>query len=692
MKQITTLPLALLTSCIFSQYTYAECISGDCINGQGIYSSEDGVKYTGQWKNGEMHGQGTYTYADGRIYAGLWKNGKLHGQSTYTAADGATFVGLWEEGKMNGHGTFTGANNATYVGQWKNTKYDGQGTFISANGNKYVGQWKDHAHHGQGTYTWSYGDVYTGQFKEGKRHGLATYTKADGGKYVGIWKHDKEHGKTTYYTRKGLIKNVTFENGKKIKSSLVLPSKAWFPKNAANPTFAGLYKKKDRESLSELYILEDNTFCYAFMGGSLDLMVAGTWQKNKQQKDSIVLKETKIDKDIHLAQGQQLNRLDNKISITINGYTLRDIDSPVFAVSQDDTLPTKFKPLLPKHNRTGRATYAFSLFSPAEAKYFYLGNIDTSGSNNMSQLQVTQYEIANNDTFQIAYDTRKSRLPQTFNAQFVLGKLLINGEPTDSKTELFPAMVKAVKKQCINPATQQQENEEQIGWVTLKPSNHFYLDTNMISNDPYFSKDDGDQARRLNGINELIEDEKKILALNYEKAKKDLSAYNELLVVSKELLQRENRKDIHIVDINLKLSQLLVDTLRVGEIKSAKEQFNAYATQIHPFIKDSTNRQAQYSILVMASQGAIIYGATRDKTVFTTIFDTLLGGEFDIETTTNSTLAYNLACIYSLTKNKAEMLKAITAARKMNKKPEQFLKDGDFAFYLNDSDFLATIQ
>ncbi len=669
MKQITALSIALLTSCIFSQYSHAACISGDC-----------------------MDGQGTYTYADGRIYAGLWKNGMLHGQSTYTAADGATFAGLWEEGKMNGHGTFTGVDNATYIGQWKNTKYHGQGTFIWANGNKYVGQWKDHARHGQGIYTWSYGDVYAGPFKEGIRHGLATYTMADGGKYVGIWKDDKEHGKSTYYTRKGLIKNITFENGKKIKSKLILPSQAWFPKNAAKPTFAGLNKTNDIETLSELYILEDNTFCYVFIGGALDLKIAGTWQENKQQKDSILLKETKTDKNIHLALGQQLNRLDNKVSITVNGYTLKGINSPVFAVSQDDTPPTKFTPLLPEHNNRGRATYAFPLFSPAEIKYFYLGSIESSATNNESQLQVTQYKIASNDTFQIAYGTHKSHLPKALNAQFILGKLFINGEATDSKTKLFPAMVKAVQEQCIQPATQQEESSEAIGWTTLTPSKHFNLDKNMITNKPYFSKNDGEKARRPNGFNELIEEEKKLLALYNEKATKDLSTYNELLFVSKELLQRKDRKDIHIADINLKLSQLLVNTIRDGDIEAAKSQFNAFATQIHPLIKDSANRQAQHSILMAASHGAVIYGATRDESVFTTIHNTLLGTEFDIETTTNSSLVYNLACIYSLTKNKAEMLKAIRAARKMNKKSEQFLKDGDFSFYLNDSDFLDAIQ
>ncbi|PKG38858.1 MORN repeat-containing protein [Psychromonas sp. Urea-02u-13] len=668
MKQFTVLSLACLTSCFFSQYALAECISGDCVNGQGTYLTDDGRKYVGQWKNDTQNGLGTFTWPGGDKY-----------------------VGLWEDGKMNGHGVFSGLAGWKYDGLWKNSKKDGQGTDISTDGSKYVGLWLEGERHGQGTSTYADGEIHTGLWKNGKMHGLGTYNFPSGDKIVGLWKDNIQDGQGTYYTSKGLIKNITFENGKLIQSSFTLPSKAWFPKNIDKSAFLGLYKTSNNETRSELYVLEDNTFCYTFMGGSLNLMVAGSWEQNKQQPNKIQLIETKLDNNIHLAHGYYFNRLDNKISVTINGYNLDDINTPVFALSQDNTPPTTFRPLLPQHNNIGRSTYAIPLFSPAEAKYFYLGSIETSSTDNVSQLQVTQYEIGSNDTFQIAYDTKKSRFPKTFDAQLTAAGLLINDTPTDSKTNLFPAMVTAVKDQCINPV-KQEESDETIKWATLTASNRFYLDESIISQTPHFSKDDGDEARRANGIHELIEDEKKLLAFHYEKAKKDPAAFNELLFVAKELLQREDRKNIYMTDINMKLPQLLVNALQHGDIKSAKEQFNAYNKQIHPLVKDSTNRQAQYAILVVASQGAVIYGATRDEAILTTLHDALLSVDFDIKTTKNATLVYNLACIYSLSKNKPEMLKAITAARKMNKKSELFLKDGDFAFYINDSDFLSAIQ
>ena len=49
---------------IWCNLSYAECTSGDCVNGQGTFTYSDGKKYEGQWKNGKFDGQGTLTYPD----------------------------------------------------------------------------------------------------------------------------------------------------------------------------------------------------------------------------------------------------------------------------------------------------------------------------------------------------------------------------------------------------------------------------------------------------------------------------------------------------------------------------------------------------------------------------------------------------------------------------------------------------
>ena len=85
---------------MFCNVGFAQCIKGDCNNGQGTYRWESGDEYVGEWKDGKRHGQGTYAYADGDKYVGEYKDGKGHGQGTYTFADGTIKKGIWENDEL----------------------------------------------------------------------------------------------------------------------------------------------------------------------------------------------------------------------------------------------------------------------------------------------------------------------------------------------------------------------------------------------------------------------------------------------------------------------------------------------------------------------------------------------------------------------------------------------------------------
>jgi len=456
--------------------------------------------------------------------------------------------------------------------------------------------------------------------------------------------------------------------------------------------FVGKYSERQQESRSDLFLLDNNTFCYTFMGGSLNIVTAGSWTTSNEEKNTVVLKERESDKNIHPAQGQQLNRLDNKISIVVDGYSIADINSAVFAISKDETPPSKFRPLLPKHNNTGRAYYSFPLFIPDDTKYFYVGSLEKNPNNEANRLQVTQYKIGNNDTIRIAFNNLRNRLPTPFNAQLIDNSLQLNGQHFSQKTELNQQEQQTVSKYCVAQEPLPKSNQKELEWTTLTRNKTLYFSEESITNKPYFNKNDNKEARKSNGLNALVKDEKNLLEQQYNKANQDITTYNEFLTTAEKLLKIEQRQSIYIKDISIKSAQLLVNTIAHGKVKAAEQLFNAYVTTIYPLIKESTNKQVQYSVLVIASQGTILYGATRDKAILTTVLDTLLGSDFNIETTNNATLAYNLACIHSLNRNKPDMLKAIKAARKMNKTTELFMKDGDFAFYRTDKDFLASIR
>jgi len=110
--------------------------------------------------------KGTYTIEDGNKYAGEFKDGELHGLETLT----------FEDINPTTYGT-------KYVGEIKGGLPHGQGIIIYDFG-FYVGQFKYGKQHGQGTYIWADGDKYVGEYKDGERHGQGTYTSSDGRKYV----------------------------------------------------------------------------------------------------------------------------------------------------------------------------------------------------------------------------------------------------------------------------------------------------------------------------------------------------------------------------------------------------------------------------------------------------------------------------------------------------------------------------
>ena len=97
MKKIV---LGLVLALLLSANAYAECIQGNCVNGQGTLTFSDGSKYVGEWKDDKRHGQGTFTSAKGDKYVGEWKDGKTHGQGTRTWSNGKIEEGIWENNRL----------------------------------------------------------------------------------------------------------------------------------------------------------------------------------------------------------------------------------------------------------------------------------------------------------------------------------------------------------------------------------------------------------------------------------------------------------------------------------------------------------------------------------------------------------------------------------------------------------------
>jgi len=132
---------------MWSSISIAECISGDCTNGNGTFKDKYGDKYVGEWKDGKHHGQGTFVeYPSGNKYVGQWKDDKRHGQGTMTYPDwgGMKYVGEFKDDERHGQGTMTYGNGIKHVSVWDEGWATSQGTFTFVDGTTFVGSGRDY--------------------------------------------------------------------------------------------------------------------------------------------------------------------------------------------------------------------------------------------------------------------------------------------------------------------------------------------------------------------------------------------------------------------------------------------------------------------------------------------------------------------------------------------------------------------
>lgn len=168
------------------------CISGDCIEGQGIYGYPDGSKYEGYFKNGQPHGEGVFSYLNGDIYRGSFYMGFPNGQGELTEFNGNSLKGFWKEGEFRG-------NNEESAPRWGCLKGDcdsGYGTFLFEDGAVYTGTFFKGQPHGKGILQYKNGDRYDGEVAESELHGTGTLYLMNGEEKFGKWEKGSFKGET----------------------------------------------------------------------------------------------------------------------------------------------------------------------------------------------------------------------------------------------------------------------------------------------------------------------------------------------------------------------------------------------------------------------------------------------------------------------------------------------------------------
>jgi hypothetical protein len=158
------------------------CVKGDCENGFGQFTSENGTKYLGQFNNGEQHGYGTVLIGNAK-FIGKFHNGKLTGygkeynKERVVIKQGKWLNGVFQEGSsiekkyskdekcivgncIEGFGIFI----ETFEPGWSDAYRDYVNTFEI----KYEGFWKNGEFQGLGYTEDRMAKKQVGVFKNGK--------------------------------------------------------------------------------------------------------------------------------------------------------------------------------------------------------------------------------------------------------------------------------------------------------------------------------------------------------------------------------------------------------------------------------------------------------------------------------------------------------------------------------------------
>lgn len=242
------------------------CVSGDCMNGKGIYIHQSGAIYVGDFTDGEIHGNGVCFYEDGTKYQGEWRHRFPEGKGTKSYPDGRQISGQWKKGQPlddmgrlvasyfqrddyeetvdvqfgcirgnceNGEGTYAYPDGSKYEGFFVNGKPGSRGVFYYPNGDRYEGGFRNGLPDGEGRLYQVNGEIRTGKWMAGEwtgksggfsqpttgcisgncDNGVGTYIFKNGDRYQGAFFAGLPHGQGKVTYTNGEYYEGAFERG-----------------------------------------------------------------------------------------------------------------------------------------------------------------------------------------------------------------------------------------------------------------------------------------------------------------------------------------------------------------------------------------------------------------------------------------------------------------------------------------------
>jgi hypothetical protein len=203
-------------------YLNAQCVQGNCNEGDGIYQFKSGALFEGTFVKNQPS-NGSYFYTNGDIYVGQFSKNKRHGIGKYYHTDGRYFEGTYSNDKKE-KGKILYNDNSWYNGEFYGDKRHGTGTYFNINGHKKKGIWESNKYLGSDYKNISNTYVVIVGIGKYKHIGTLNYTVADAQSFeklvnAGKFGFIQKENVITLYDHEATASNIT-------KKSKLLFSKA----------------------------------------------------------------------------------------------------------------------------------------------------------------------------------------------------------------------------------------------------------------------------------------------------------------------------------------------------------------------------------------------------------------------------------------------------------------------------------
>lgn len=260
--------------------------------------------------------------------------------------------------------------------------------------------------------------------------------------------------------------------------------------------YAGSYRRGSVDTVEQLVLLPDNTYCYAVMAGSLDLFSGGRWQtagSDPTGSTGITLQEVKPAKPIFPALALTKPGQSGQVIFNFHGRSMAKANAPVFAVSSTAALPATVQRLFPEDHNGWASSYTLPPMLVATAQYFYIGHLQKDTKKSAARLQMTQYKLGDANSVQIGFDRIQAMPLMAFSAQLVKVEnedaLQLDGRKFGHKRDLSPKLMQDAQANCIAPALQPETvpaRPRSDGASVLMPVQDFYPNPDAVQTKPWF--------------------------------------------------------------------------------------------------------------------------------------------------------------------------------------------------------------